>query len=164
MLFQRITCSMQCSLYINRAVWVKNDFSDMKKNKENKIIIICRALWYAICTPPHISSLHRLHVIKCTTSDLITILKIVILSTWTNRNPRLHEPQCSGFQPLMTDHLITNVLTFMTGSNVTGEDHALVSWLPPLSCYCWDHSWLEQALSFIKWGWLFLCFMEWDTP
>jgi len=39
----------------------------------------------------------------------------------------------------------------------------LLSQLPTLSCYCADHLWLSQAPSFIKWGQLPLCIVEWDA-
>lgn len=29
--------------------------------------------------------------------------------------------------------------------------------------YCTDHSQLRQALSFIMWGWMIACWMEWDS-
>jgi predicted ABC-type exoprotein transport system permease subunit len=38
----------------------------------------------------------------------------------------------------------------------------LASQLSTLSCYYADHYQLIQALSFIKWSWLFSCFVEWD--
>jgi hypothetical protein len=40
----------------------------------------------------------------------------------------------------------------------------LASRLLPLSCHCTDHCQLSQALSFITWGLLLLCCMEWDSP
>jgi hypothetical protein len=40
----------------------------------------------------------------------------------------------------------------------------LACWLPTLFCYCTDHTELGQAVSFFKWGSLFSCCMECDSP
>jgi hypothetical protein len=44
------------------------------------------------------------------------------------------------------------------------ETLKVVSWLPPISCYCADLSQLSPALSFTKWGGLLLSFMVWNSP
>ena len=34
----------------------------------------------------------------------------------------------------------------------------------PHSCCFADHSHFSQVVSFIKWGWLLMCLVEWDSP
>jgi hypothetical protein len=40
----------------------------------------------------------------------------------------------------------------------------LASKLSPVLCYYTDHTQLSYAVSFIEWGWLLSCFVEWDFP
>jgi hypothetical protein len=60
--------------------------------------------------------------------------------------------------------LIPPIQLFVTGANEPRWDTWQTAGLPPLSCYCTEHSPFSQALSFIKWDWMLLYFMEWDSP
>jgi hypothetical protein len=73
----------------------------------------------------------------------------------------------------MTAHFSTSVSTFHNSPFhyhhvnllwLVLTNHDELTWLSQISYYCTDHSQLNEAWSFINWGWLLSCFVEWDPP
>ena len=117
---------------------------------------MCTALRHAICTPPHISSLHRLHVNKnappVTSSPFWKLCDLLHLNNQRYSNYM----NCSvqdfklSWQSILRQMM--RPLSWLVPTNQEKTALLLVRWLPPLSCYCTNHCRPKQAPSFMKSG------------
>lgn len=97
--------------------------------------------------------INSLHLCKISGTMIMQMIQVFwdVTSHWgyTPVCGSSHEPQNSGFKPFMITHFSTIVLTFWTGSNKMGCDHAASKLASQPSCH---RRQLSQTPPFIKWG------------
>jgi hypothetical protein len=75
------------------------------------------------------------------------------------------ESWCSGFWPARIVHFNTTVSTLCDWSGkISMRPSGWQVSFPPLFCHYTDHSELSKVLYLIKWSWLLLCCMKWESP